>query len=186
MFYMNTNTIQDERGRNKDRNNFGSSKLISIDDIINNRRISRNESFGASSTFNKSNIESDSAWIDRYNINKTNNYDYDIFFTCEYNRLVKNVDTTNFYEYMIFLDKLKLSLIDKHVRKEREIEPYWVDDKNVNECSSCKNKFTILRWKHHCRVCGDVFCDNCSKNKKPIPQLSYYKPVRHCDNCYDQ
>ncbi|KAG9490893.1 hypothetical protein GDO78_006300 [Eleutherodactylus coqui] len=37
--------------------------------------------------------------------------------------------------------------------------------------------------KHHCRNCGDIFCNTCSSNELSLP--SYPKPVRVCDTCHN-
>lgn len=39
---------------------------------------------------------------------------------------------------------------------------YWMRDENVSECYDCKNLFTTFRRKHHCRLCGQIFCFKCS------------------------
>lgn len=50
----------------------------------------------------------------------------------------------------------------------------WKDDKAVLDCYICLDKFNMLLRKHHCRLCGNVVCDqektNCS-NCIPIEQL---------------
>lgn len=64
-------------------------------------------------------------------------------------------------------------------------------------------KFSMLRRKHHCRNCGNIFCYNCANkfivipnfiNDRPEPadywNISYYitslkdEAERVCDNCY--
>merc|ERR1711974_312977 len=37
----------------------------------------------------------------------------------------------------------------------------WVPDKDVSECHYCKLTFTLFRRKHHCRKCGNVYCNKC-------------------------
>ena len=39
---------------------------------------------------------------------------------------------------------------------------HWKSDTNSPSCGSCGSTFWILRRRHHCRVCGDVFCRPCS------------------------
>lgn len=39
----------------------------------------------------------------------------------------------------------------------------WVNDTNVLECYSCNLKFDLINRKHHCRLCGRIFCYECSK-----------------------
>ena len=36
----------------------------------------------------------------------------------------------------------------------------WVQDKDVNNCFKCDKKFhPLYRRKHHCRYCGQIFCN---------------------------
>jgi len=37
----------------------------------------------------------------------------------------------------------------------------WVPDKERNQCVCCLEKFSVLRRKHHCRLCGEVCCMSC-------------------------
>ena len=37
-------------------------------------------------------------------------------------------------------------------------------------------------FQHHCRNCGDIYCNNCSGNELALP--SYPRPVRVCDMCH--
>lgn len=40
--------------------------------------------------------------------------------------------------------------------------------------------------QHHCRKCGRIFCDDCSKNHASLPSLGYSEPVRVCNECYKE
>lgn len=40
--------------------------------------------------------------------------------------------------------------------------PVWVPDNKAHRCMACQERFNILRRRHHCRLCGCVFCANCS------------------------
>ncbi|CAN0212412.1 unnamed protein product, partial [Ectocarpus fasciculatus] len=31
-------------------------------------------------------------------------------------------------------------------------------------CYGCNSPFTMFRRRHHCRVCGQIFCHTCSSN----------------------
>lgn len=57
----------------------------------------------------------------------------------------------------------------------------WKGDKDATHCKSCEKEFSLSRRKHHCRNCGDIFCNECSDNKMPLPSSA--KPVRVCDDC---
>ncbi|CAF2769712.1 unnamed protein product [Rotaria sp. Silwood2] len=57
----------------------------------------------------------------------------------------------------------------------------WMKDEDVKECCQCKKEFSSLRRKHHCRNCGQIFCETCASTKLPLPSSN--KPVRVCDIC---
>eukprot|EP00795_Rhopilema_esculentum_P011530 gene11530-21751_t len=60
----------------------------------------------------------------------------------------------------------------------------WVPDDRVKECHDCKQKFTSIRRRHHCRACGNIFCAGCTRNRLRLPYLGYQHPERVCDRCY--
>lgn len=70
-----------------------------------------------------------------------------------------------------------------------EIVPMRVPDKERPGCLKCNIKFTAFppfQKRHHCRSCGDIFCQKCSTLKLTLnlPGEDYAKgPVRICDYC---
>lgn len=60
-----------------------------------------------------------------------------------------------------------------------------VADKHRLECPQCQALFTLSKRRHHCRLCGDVFCDSCSSHRVTLPLEGpeFEKPVRICDLC---
>ena len=46
----------------------------------------------------------------------------------------------------------------------------WVADESVSECYTCKCAFSTFYRKHHCRICGKIFCYSCSNNKIRVPK----------------
>ena len=62
--------------------------------------------------------------------------------------------------------------------------PRWVPDERVASCSGCSRDFhwLLCRW-HHCRGCGDAFCDSCCSDRLPMPDIGYDAPVRVCRVC---
>ncbi|XP_043470083.1 RUN and FYVE domain-containing protein 2 isoform X3 [Leptopilina heterotoma] len=58
----------------------------------------------------------------------------------------------------------------------------WANDRLVTHCKGCTREFNIARRKHHCRNCGNIFCNACSDNT--IALLNSAKPVRVCDDCH--
>lgn len=37
--------------------------------------------------------------------------------------------------------------------------------------------------RHHCRRCGNVFCDACSSARMPLVNSGFFTPVRVCGKC---
>ncbi len=55
----------------------------------------------------------------------------------------------------------------------------WTPDK-LGQCEICNNRLRFMN-RHHCRQCGKLVCDKCSKNRAILPGSA--KPVRVCDGC---
>lgn len=41
---------------------------------------------------------------------------------------------------------------------------YWVDDTKVRACYECETQFSLLVRRHHCRICGRIFCGKCTRH----------------------
>jgi zinc finger FYVE domain-containing protein 1 len=61
---------------------------------------------------------------------------------------------------------------------------YWQPDYGVAQCKSCGCNFNLKVLKHHCRVCGFIFCHDCSPHKRPVPFRGWKTPVRVCKECF--
>jgi len=73
----------------------------------------------------------------------------------------------------------------------------WVDDGNAPICGGCGATFRLFLRRHHCRLCGNIFCSSCSDNWDVIPECITHIPstngikgdinrhakVRLCNKC---
>uniref|UniRef100_A0A8P4GH56 RUN and FYVE domain-containing protein 1 n=1 Tax=Dicentrarchus labrax TaxID=13489 RepID=A0A8P4GH56_DICLA len=85
-------------------------------------------------------------------------------------------------EMGLHLSQSKLKMEDfKEVNKALKGHA-WLKDDEATQCKQCQKEFSIARRKHHCRNCGDIYCNNCSSNELALP--SYPRPVRVCDMCH--
>ncbi|XP_047090014.1 protein FREE1-like [Lolium rigidum] len=64
-----------------------------------------------------------------------------------------------------------------------EEKDHWVPDEAVNKCTGCAGDFSAFNRRHHCRNCGDVFCDKCTQGRTPLNSDADSQPVRVCDKC---
>ncbi|CAD6246946.1 unnamed protein product [Miscanthus lutarioriparius] len=61
----------------------------------------------------------------------------------------------------IFLDWRNLM---KPMNEEKD---HWVPDEAVSKCTACAADFSAFNRRHHCRNCGDIFCDKCTQGRTP-------------------
>ena len=68
-------------------------------------------------------------------------------------------------------------------RYETTPRPQWVPNDTSATCQDCQVSFTFFTRRHHCRVCGGLFCGNCTNNRL-LKNLSYgSKKQRVCKAC---
>ena len=78
------------------------------------------------------------------------------------------------------MDDVDLDVSDHHqVRKGSQ----WQKDGEAKACCKCAAIFTVRVRRHHCRCCGQIFCDACTQAKVALPDLGHEMPVRVCDHC---
>ncbi|XP_077877662.1 WD repeat and FYVE domain-containing protein 3 isoform X8 [Ictidomys tridecemlineatus] len=66
----------------------------------------------------------------------------------------------------------------------RSAADHWVKDEGSDSCSNCSVRFSLTERRHHCRNCGQLFCQKCSRFQSEIKRLKISSPVRVCQNCY--
>ncbi|CCH58794.1 hypothetical protein TBLA_0A10150 [Henningerozyma blattae CBS 6284] len=59
---------------------------------------------------------------------------------------------------------------------------YWMKDESAKECFSCAKTFNTFRRKHHCRMCGQIFCSACTLLMTG-EKFGYNGKMRVCYNC---
>ncbi|KXS20835.1 hypothetical protein M427DRAFT_119374 [Gonapodya prolifera JEL478] len=66
---------------------------------------------------------------------------------------------------------------------EDAMRRYWMKDETAKECSACNLPFNILRRRHHCRICGRIFCNSCASTIISGERFGYNGSMRVCDYC---
>uniref|UniRef100_A0A7N0V884 FYVE-type domain-containing protein n=1 Tax=Kalanchoe fedtschenkoi TaxID=63787 RepID=A0A7N0V884_KALFE len=63
--------------------------------------------------------------------------------------------------------------------------PRWLPDSAASACMLCSTRFhPIMRSRHHCRFCGGLFCNECSRGRSLLPaKFRTCDPTRVCDVC---
>uniref|UniRef100_A0A3Q1GYF5 FYVE and coiled-coil domain-containing protein 1 n=1 Tax=Acanthochromis polyacanthus TaxID=80966 RepID=A0A3Q1GYF5_9TELE len=100
-----------------------------------------------------------------------------------------NRTKTNLEERLIELIRDKDALWQKSdalefEQKLRAEERWWLVDKEATHCLDCQGQFTWWMRRHHCRLCGRIFCYYCSNNFVMTKHST--KKERCCRDCYTQ
>ncbi|XP_059302981.1 1-phosphatidylinositol-3-phosphate 5-kinase FAB1B-like isoform X1 [Lycium ferocissimum] len=73
-----------------------------------------------------------------------------------------------------------------------ESRDFWMPDQSCRVCYECDSLFTLFNRRHHCRLCGRVFCAKCTSNSVPAPPREprslqeECEKVRVCHFCFKQ
>ncbi|XP_048579850.1 1-phosphatidylinositol 3-phosphate 5-kinase isoform X3 [Nematostella vectensis] len=86
----------------------------------------------------------------------------------------------------------RLSVIADHTKegqlsqayKESDFKQYWMPDETCKECYECGEKFNTFRRRHHCRLCGQIFCYRCCNVEVPGQLMGYNGGLRVCTYCH--
>ncbi|KAI5055795.1 hypothetical protein GOP47_0029658 [Adiantum capillus-veneris] len=66
---------------------------------------------------------------------------------------------------------------------------FWMPDQSCRVCYECDTPFSLFNRRHHCRICGRVFCGKCTQNTLPIIDSQTglcheSERVRACNFCF--
>ncbi|KAL5698578.1 1-phosphatidylinositol-3-phosphate 5-kinase [Ranunculus cassubicifolius] len=84
------------------------------------------------------------------------------------------------------------SWIPKRTEPANVSRDFWMPDQSCRVCYECDSQFTIFNRRHHCRLCGRVFCSKCTTNSIPIqsdePKIvrEECERIRVCNYCFKQ
>ena len=69
------------------------------------------------------------------------------------------------YNWIINLGIIEFDDNCKSISSEAK-KNFWLPDNLSQSCFSCETKFSlILNRQHHCRICGNIFCSNCTNKQ---------------------
>ncbi|XP_034653485.1 putative 1-phosphatidylinositol 3-phosphate 5-kinase [Drosophila subobscura] len=67
--------------------------------------------------------------------------------------------------------------------KDTEQQRFWMPDSKAKECYDCAQKFSTFRRKHHCRLCGQIFCSKCCNQVVPGMIIRCDGDLKVCNYC---
>ena len=118
------------------------------------------DEFTSSSLLSESDYDSDSSSSD----NTTTAHRNDIFkhsaiFNQHSNNTSQNAESQSKDTSSSIQTSKGSSKDHQHHYEEKQ---HWMPDKLCKQCYSCDVPFSVFRRRHHCRICGQVFCSTCS------------------------
>ncbi|XP_043707640.1 1-phosphatidylinositol-3-phosphate 5-kinase FAB1B-like [Telopea speciosissima] len=84
------------------------------------------------------------------------------------------------------------SWIPRRTESANVSRDFWMPDQSCRVCYECDSQFTIFNRRHHCRLCGRVFCSKCTTNSVPAPSdepktgREEWDRIRVCNYCFKQ
>ncbi|CAL5375653.1 unnamed protein product [Camellia sinensis] len=87
------------------------------------------------------------------------------------------------------------SWIPRRMEAANMSKDFWMPDRSCRVCYDCDSQFTLFNRRHHCRLCGRVFCAKCTANSVPAPPDDHnillrrredWERIRVCNYCLKQ
>uniref|UniRef100_A0A1A9W6H5 1-phosphatidylinositol-3-phosphate 5-kinase n=1 Tax=Glossina brevipalpis TaxID=37001 RepID=A0A1A9W6H5_9MUSC len=67
--------------------------------------------------------------------------------------------------------------------KDTDLHRFWMPDSKAKECYDCAQKFSTFRRKHHCRLCGQIFCSKCCNQVVSGKIIKCSGDLKVCNYC---
>lgn len=92
-----------------------------------------------------------------------------------------NPTPLSWYAAISRIPQKSVRIVLHHCKVKTYLQKLCVQQK----CHKCEGEFQPNDTKHHCRACGEGFCDSCSSKTRPVPERGWgLAPVRVCDACF--
>jgi len=63
-------------------------------------------------------------------------------------------------------------------------ERNWSKDESISDCKKCNSVFSIWNRKHHCRLCGSIYCHQCASIMEIKCCYRQNLKMRICQRCF--
>ncbi|XP_053407474.1 uncharacterized protein LOC123547224 [Mercenaria mercenaria] len=89
-------------------------------------------------------------------------------------------------------DLSELKLGSQDIGRQEITRRHWVKNEDRPYCNNkqCHKKFTLIERQHHCRHCGEVFCNECVKYRRRLSILAHLDPegklYKVCQACFEE
>ena len=99
----------------------------------------------------------------------------------------KKMETTNLSTLPALISLKDKPQKEKIEEEKGEDKQLWVPDEHSQNCYNCGSKFfSLLNRRHHCRVCGNIFCKSCLESFCEITIYGEKKELKVCSYCQEK
>ena len=99
----------------------------------------------------------------------------------------KKMESTNLSTLPALISLKDKPQKEKLEEKRDSDKKFWVPDEHVQYCYNCGSKFfSLINRKHHCRVCGNIFCKSCIESFCEITIFEEKKELKVCSYCQEK
>ena len=99
----------------------------------------------------------------------------------------KKMETTNLSTLPVLISIKDKPQKEKIEEEKGEDKKFWVPDEHSQNCYNCGSKFfSLLNRRHHCRVCGNIFCKSCIESFWEINIYGEKKQLKVCSYCQEK
>ena len=77
------------------------------------------------------------------------------------------------------------SKLESKAQNSDEDKSLWVPDDQADTCFNCGKKFmSLFLRRHHCRICGNIFCKDCYIKFFKVDQEKESKACEYCQEMH--
>ena len=99
----------------------------------------------------------------------------------------KKMMTTNLSTLPVLISIKDKPQKEKIEEEKGEDKTFWVPDEHSQNCYNCGSKFfSLVNRRHHCRVCGNIFCKSCLESFWEITIYGEKKQLKVCSYCQEK
>ena len=103
-------------------------------------------------------------------------------------RRFKKMKTTNLSSFPDLISIKENPQQTEKIGEKKDLDKNkWIPDSDADNCYNCGSKFfTLLNRKHHCRVCGNIFCKSCLETFYEITIYNEKQELKVCAYCLEK
>jgi hypothetical protein len=75
-------------------------------------------------------------------------------------------------------------MIARNARFAQQLQSRWMPDEEREACCGCQDAFTFINRRHHCRLCGKLYCGACAPPRRVVTLGD--SPHRVCTACFER